>query len=175
MATVRPSAPSPDGPTGVRITVLAVGRLKDAAERDLVTRYVDRARSAGRQLGFTGPEVVEFAESRAARPADRKAEEAQDLRQRAADGVLVVLDERGPYPTSEDFAQRLAGWRDDGRRSAVFVIGGADGLDPALIAAADARVGFGRMTLPHQIVRVLLAEQLYRAMTILSGHPYHRV
>jgi 23S rRNA (pseudouridine1915-N3)-methyltransferase len=158
----------------VRVSILAVGRLKDAAERDLVRRYLERARASGRQLGFAGFEVVELAESRASRSPDRKAEEAAQLRAKAGESALIVLDERGPCPTSEGFAEGLARRRDGGNRGLCLLIGGADGLDPALIEDAGERIGFGRMTLPHQLVRVLVAEQLYRAMTILSGHPYHR-
>ncbi|MHB2169507.1 23S rRNA (pseudouridine(1915)-N(3))-methyltransferase RlmH [Alsobacter sp. R-9] len=158
----------------MRITVLAVGRLKDSAERDLLARYLDRAKATGRGLGFSGFNVVDVAESRAQRPEDRKAAEAAVLREKAGEALVIVLDERGPYPTSEAFAEQLAKARDAGRRSAVLVVGGADGLDPALIVGADDRMGFGRFTLPHQLVRVLVAEQLYRAMTILAGHPYHR-
>ncbi|GGH31592.1 ribosomal RNA large subunit methyltransferase H [Alsobacter metallidurans] len=161
----------------MRIAVIAVGRLKDGPERELVARYDERARASGRTLGFTGFEAFELAESRASRPADRKAEEAAAIRSRLAglgDPAVIALDERGANPTSEAFAQSLASRRDAGLRSLALLIGGADGLDPALAAQAQERVSFGRMTLPHQLVRVLAAEQLYRAMTILSGHPYHR-
>jgi 23S rRNA (pseudouridine1915-N3)-methyltransferase len=158
----------------VRIVVLAVGRLKDGPERDLVARYVERARAAGRALGFGEVEVLEVAESRAPRPADRKAEEAHALRTRAGTAAVIALDERGATLASEAFAQRLAGLRDAGTRDLAIVIGGADGLDPGFVAQAQDRLSFGRMTLPHQIVRILAAEQVYRAMTILAGHPYHR-
>ena len=174
MAIVRQSARRPDGTGSVRIGILAVGRLKDGAERDLVGRYLERARAPGRQLGFSGFEVIEIAESRATRPPDRKAEEATQIRAKLADAAIVALDEGGQSPTSEDFAAGLGRRRDAGCRGLWLVIGGADGLDPAFLASAQERIGFGRMTLPHQIVRVLAAEQLYRAMTILSGHPYHR-
>jgi 23S rRNA (pseudouridine1915-N3)-methyltransferase len=158
----------------VRILILAVGRLKDGPERDLVARYVDRARSAGKALGFADVEVAEFPESRATRPADRKAEEAQALAARCAGWTILALDERGTELTSEAFAERLGRWRDAGTRGLALVIGGADGLDPGFSAGAAERLSFGRMTLPHQIVRILAAEQVYRAMTILAGHPYHR-
>ena len=158
----------------MRIGILAIGRLKDAAERDLVGRYLDRARAPGRQLGFSGFEVIEIAESRAARSPDRKAEEAAQIRAKVADAVVIALDEGGSSPGSETFASGLARRRDSGCRGLWMVIGGADGLDPTFLNSAQERIGFGRMTLPHQIVRVLVAEQLYRAMTILSGHPYHR-
>lgn len=158
----------------MRILILAVGRLKDGPERDLVARYAERAAAVGRTLGFTGFDGVDLPESRAQRPADRKAEEASALKAKAGDAALVVFDEKGTSPTSEDFAALLAAGRDAGRRSMAMVIGGPDGLDPTLAERAEARIAFGRMTLPHQIVRGLVAEQLYRAMTILSGHPYHR-
>jgi len=158
----------------VRVQILAVGRQKDGPERDLTVRYLERARGSGKPLGLTGFDVVEIAESRASRPADRKAEEAAQLRTKADGAVLLALDERGGQMSSEAFAAWLAARRDAGARSLAVVIGGADGLDPAFAAAADERLAFGRMTLPHQIVRILAAEQLYRAMTILSGHPYHR-
>ena len=158
----------------MRILILAVGRLKDGPERELVARYGERAVATGRALGFTGFDSGELPESRAQRPVDRKAEEAVALRAKAGDSGLVVFDEKGSSPTSEAFAGLLAAGRDAGRRSMAMVIGGPDGLDPALAGTAEARISFGRMTLPHQIVRGLVAEQLYRAMTILSGHPYHR-
>jgi 23S rRNA (pseudouridine1915-N3)-methyltransferase len=91
-----------------------------------------------------------------------------------AGGVVVALDERGKTLGSEDFAQRLLRWRDDGKPALSFVIGGADGLDPAFVKAADLTLSFSPLTWPHQLVRIMLAEQLYRATTILSGHPYHR-
>jgi 23S rRNA (pseudouridine1915-N3)-methyltransferase len=158
----------------MRITVLAVGRLKDGPERELVARYVERARATGRSLGFSGPDLIELSESRAARPEDRKAEEARAIRDKAADARLIVLDERATSPSSADFARMLARWRDGGDKAAVFVIGGADGLAPGLREAADAAISFGAMTLPHQLARLLITEQIYRAMSILSGHPYHR-
>jgi 23S rRNA (pseudouridine1915-N3)-methyltransferase len=158
----------------MRLILLAVGRLKDGPERELVGRYAERARAAGRSLGFSGPDLAECAESRAARPADRKAEEARVLMEKAGDAALVVMDEGGAMLDSAGFATLLAQRRDAGQKALALVIGGADGLDPGLVAAAQARIAFGRMTLPHQIVRALAAEQLYRAMTILSGHPYHR-
>lgn len=158
----------------MRVLVLAVGRLKDGPERELVARYRERAVATGRTLGFAGFDIVEIPESRAQRSADRKAEEAVALRAKAGDALLVALDERGTMHPSEDFAAMLGRRRDAGQRALAFLIGGADGLDPALAAQAEERIAFGRMTLPHQIVRVLVAEQVYRAMTILSGHPYHR-
>jgi 23S rRNA (pseudouridine1915-N3)-methyltransferase len=168
------SPPDTRRSTAVRILVLVVGRLKDGPERDLTARYLDRARAAGRSLGLSPIDLVEVAESRAARAADRKAEERAVLRERIGSAGLVALDERAPSRSSEDFARMITQRRDAGLRDAAFVIGGPDGLDPALLQSADETVSFGRMTLPHQLVRVLLCEQIYRATTILSGHPYHR-
>jgi 23S rRNA (pseudouridine1915-N3)-methyltransferase len=158
----------------MRIGVMAVGRLKDGPERELLARYLERARACGKPLGFSGFEIVEIAESRATRPADRKAEEAREILTRAAGSLIVALDERGRSRDSQAFAGDLVARRDGGSRSLTFVIGGADGFDPSVLNASDGSLSFGTMTLPHQLVRVLLAEQLYRAMTIVSGHPYHR-
>ena len=159
----------------MRIDLVAIGRMKSGPERDLVARYLERAVATGRGLGLTGFAVSERAESRASGAESRKAEEAKDLGEAIAEGaVRVVLDERGRSPTSEDFAAQLVKWRDAGRPAVAFVIGGADGLDHAFMDAADRRLGFSALTWPHQLVRIMLAEQLYRATTILSGHPYHR-
>jgi len=157
----------------VRLSVLCVGRLKGGPERELVDRYRQRVDALGRSVGTGGLDVIELPESRARRDADRLAEEAAALLDRAGSSVLVVFDERGNSPTSEAFAQRIGRWRDEGRNVA-FVIGGPDGLDVSVRRRADLVVSFGALTLPHQIVRVLVVEQLYRALTILSGHPYHR-
>lgn len=158
----------------MRFGVIAVGRLKAGPERELCARYADRITEAGRALGFAGPDIVEIAESRAGRPEDRKREEAAALRARLPQGLIIAFDERGAALGSEAFAQRLARERDSGVRAAALLIGGADGLDEALRREAGLVLSFGAMTLPHQLVRVLAVEQLYRALTILSGHPYHR-
>lgn len=148
--------------------------MKNGPERDLVARYLDRATGSGKPLALTGFEVAELSESRAGSAAARKSEEARALRGALPDGIVVVLDERGKSIGSEAFAAQLARWRDDGRPAASFVIGGADGLDPEFVRAADLSLSFSPMVWPHQLVRIMLAEQLYRATTILSGHPYHR-
>lgn len=148
--------------------------MKAGPERELVARYLERAGASGKPLGLSGFEVIELAESRAGSAASRKSEEARALRAALPDGVVVALDERGKAIGSEAFAGRIARWRDDGRPAASFVIGGADGLDPDFTAAADLVLSFSPMVWPHQLVRIMLAEQLYRATTILSGHPYHR-
>lgn len=159
----------------MRIAIHAVGRLKSGPERDLADRYLDRAGKIGRSLGITAVTGREWPESRALRPDDRKAEEAAALLAELPEGAaLWAFDERGDSPTSTGFAADLARLRDAGRSALVFAIGGADGHGPALLDRADRRLAFGRLTLPHQIVRILAAEQVYRALTILSGHPYHR-
>jgi 23S rRNA (pseudouridine1915-N3)-methyltransferase len=158
----------------VKVTVLAVGRLKAGAERELFDRYRDRADRAGRQLGLS-VELRELPEGSARNPETRKAEEATAILAAVPTGAaLIALDERGKPLDSRGFADRLAAWRDGGARDLAIVIGGADGLGPAVGDKADLRLAFGAMTWPHQLVRILLAEQLYRAVTILSGHPYHR-
>jgi 23S rRNA (pseudouridine1915-N3)-methyltransferase len=159
----------------VRIAVLAIGRLKIGPERDLCERYLDRARKAGRALGFRGFEVQEVAESRAQRPAERSAAEGDALAAMLGSGTrAIALDQRGDLLDSAAFARDLAGDVAAGAAGATFIIGGADGLSAKVLERSDARIAFGRVTWPHQLVRILLAEQLYRAMTILSGHPYHR-
>ena len=159
----------------MRLVIAAVGRLKAGPERELVARYVERAGQLGRSLGLDAPEILELEESRARRPEDRKRDEAERLRA-ALDArfSICALDERGTTVSSEAFAADVRRRRDDGAAGLAFVIGGADGFSAEFLAAADMRLAFGAMTWPHQIVRILLAEQIYRAATILAGHPYHR-
>lgn len=158
----------------MRIALVAVGRLKSGPERDLVERYCERVNALARGLGFSALELVEIAESRARRDADRRGEEASSLLLKAGD-VSIVLDERGSSLTSVALAARVAGWRDGGRTGLAWVIGGPDGLDGTVRDRADLLLSFGALTLPHQLVRVLVVEQIYRTLTILAGHPYHRV
>lgn len=159
----------------MRLEIHAVGRLKSGPERELAERYLDRLAKAGPQIGLEFGGVTEHAESRAKSSALRRREEAEKLTaQFGASAAIIVLDETGKNTGSESFAGKLGRMRDDGRAGATFVIGGPDGLDETLGGKADLVISFGAMTWPHQLVRVLLAEQLYRAVTILSGHPYHR-
>jgi 23S rRNA (pseudouridine1915-N3)-methyltransferase len=159
----------------MRIVVIAVGRLKQGPERELAERYRERFDDLGRKLGFRGLDIHEIPESRAREAATRIAEEAAAIAATIPErSVLVCLDEHGQNIDSTTFARHLAGWRDEAAPSAVFVIGGADGLSPELRRRAKLGVAFGAATWPHQIVRVLLLEQLYRTATILAGHPYHR-
>jgi 23S rRNA (pseudouridine1915-N3)-methyltransferase len=159
----------------MRLTIAAIGRMKAGPERELVARYLDRAVAGGRALSLTGFEIAEFSESRASSSPTRKVEEAKLLASAIPTGsVVICLDERGKSIGSEPFAKQIGRWRDDGRAAVSFVIGGADGLDPAFVANADLVLSFSPLTWPHQLVRIMLAEQLYRTTTILSGHPYHR-
>ena len=159
----------------MRLTVAAVGRMKTGPERELADRYLDRLAKGGTALGLDYAGLAEHPESRAAGAAERKRDEASRLVASLPDkAVLVALDETGKTPSSEDFAAEIARLRDEGTRDLAFLLGGPDGLDPDLRRQARLVLSLGRMTWPHQIARILLAEQLYRAVTILSGHPYHR-
>jgi 23S rRNA (pseudouridine1915-N3)-methyltransferase len=159
----------------MEVSILAVGRLKSGPESELCARYLDRARKSGRSLGFRGFTVQEHAESRALRPAGRIAQEAEGLEAALGQGGRrICLDAEGELVDSAAFAAELSRSAAAGTPRTVFVIGGPDGLSDKVRGAADRNISFGRVTWPHQIVRVLLAEQLYRSMTILSGHPYHR-
>lgn len=159
----------------MRIALIAVGRLKAGPERELFERYVARLRAMARSVGVADVDLREIDESRARRPEDRREDEAAAILKAVGPrDVLVVLDERGPSPTSADWAADVARERDRGQGGYAVVIGGPDGLSPTLRARAHKVVSFGAMTWPHQLVRVMAAEQLYRALSILSGHPYHR-
>ncbi len=160
----------------MRIILSAIGRLKAGPEREICARYIERAQLAARSVGLVAVDMRECDESRARRPEDRKAEEARALSASISAGArLIVLDERGKTMGSEAFAADLGGARDSGTSAYVLVIGGPDGIDPELRARASLVLAFGAMTWPHQLVRIMAAEQIYRAITILSGHPYHRV
>ncbi len=159
----------------MKLILGAVGRLKAGPERDLTSRYEERARAACRGVGLTGLEMRETDESRARRSDDRKLEEARALDAFLPPGARVIaLDERGRNVTSEAFAADIGRARDDGISGYALLIGGPDGLDESIRQRAALTIAFGAMTWPHQIVRALAVEQLYRAITILSGHPYHR-
>ncbi len=159
----------------MRLLVAAVGRLRDGPERELTERYRKRAEQAGRRIGFRDTEGVEIRDSRAQDVGKRMIEESIALANVIPDkAVTILLDERGESLDSAALAARLRRWRDDGRPAAVFVIGGDDGLAASLRDKADLRLAFGAATWPHQLVRAMLLEQIYRAVTILSGHPYHR-
>jgi 23S rRNA (pseudouridine1915-N3)-methyltransferase len=159
----------------MRLLIAAVGRIKAGPERELFERYLERANAVGRRVALFPLDVKEVPESAARRPADRAAEETARLEAAIPESARrIVLDSRGRNLSTEDLAARLAALRDRGAPATVFLLGGPDGLDPAAARKADLTLSFGAATFPHQIVRILLAEQIYRAVTILSGHPYHR-
>ncbi len=158
----------------MKITVLAVGRMKSGPEKELAGRYLDRFAKVAPTVGLSFGGLTELAEGRGRAADERRREEGAQLAPLAADRALVLLDEGGRNLSSEELASLVGRWRDGGRREVVFAIGGPDGHDPAFAAAAEVKLAFGAATWPHQIVRVMLAEQLYRVATILSGHPYHR-
>ncbi len=159
----------------MRIIVAAIGRLK-GPESELAERYAKRATQSGRALGWKSVEVVEIKESHADEAMKRMLEESIALANVIPQGAAVVLlDEKGDALGSQAFATELATWRENNKPAVVFMIGGADGLAASLRDKADLRLSFGKATWPHQLVRAMVLEQIYRATTILSGHPYHRV
>jgi 23S rRNA (pseudouridine1915-N3)-methyltransferase len=159
----------------MRLLIAAVGRLKQGPERELFAHYMARAEAAGRMLGFSPLSVIEVPESKAGTAPLRCQDEAAALLAKLpSPHKLICLDPKGKAMTSEAFAGRLAKFRDEGTRALAFLIGGADGLGKEALKHADVVLSLGSMTLPHGLARIVLAEQLYRAATILSGHPYHR-
>ncbi|NOD84773.1 23S rRNA (pseudouridine(1915)-N(3))-methyltransferase RlmH [Ruegeria sp. HKCCD6119] len=156
----------------MRISIVAVGRLRAGPEKSLLDDYLTRFDRTGRALGLGPARVIEVEDKKNA----GMGAEAALLRKALPKGaVICTLDERGRVMSSPDFAKKLGSWRDAGRQDLALIIGGADGIDPALRAEADFSLSLGSMVWPHMLVRVMLAEQLYRAATILSGGPYHRV
>ena len=158
----------------MRLTLASIGKLRDGPERDLFDRYWQRLEASGRRISLGPCNLIELPESRAASAEARTADEAQRLVAKLGDSRLVVLDERGKSISSDAFATLIRRQRDAGTQSMSFVIGGPDGHGTALRDRASELISFGAMTMPHGLVRVVLAEQLYRAATIISGHPYHR-
>ena len=159
----------------MRIVIAAVGRLKQGPERELAERYRKRAADAGRSVGLNAFDIVEIKESRADDAARRMLEESIAIANIVPDGAAtVILDERGENMSSAHIAGRLQDWRRQDAPAVVFIIGAADGLAPSLRKKASLAIAFGGATWPHQLIRIMLLEQLYRAVTILAGHPYHR-
>ena len=155
----------------MRVQICAVGRLRQGPERDLYDDYLTRFDRTGRALALGPAQMIEVEDKKCG----GMAAEAALLRRAVPDGALICsFDERVRVMSSPQFADMLGGRRDQGRQDVAFVIGGADGIDPALRADADASLSFGAMVWPHMLVRVMLAEQLYRAASILSAGPYHR-
>ena len=159
----------------MRLSSIAIGRLMDGPERVLCLRYSKRIDEAGRAVALGPLALSEFPEARQASARQRQADDAARLTAAASEADLVVaLDETGKTMTSEAFARWLGARRDEGRRTVAFLIGGADGHGPAALERAALKLSLGPMTLPHGLARIVLVEQIYRAATILAGHPYHR-
>ncbi|CUH64709.1 Ribosomal RNA large subunit methyltransferase H [Thalassovita gelatinovora] len=156
----------------MRVHICAVGRMRSGPERALIDDYLTRFDRSGRGLGL-GPLTIHEVEDK--KGGGMAAEAALLERALPQGAVICTMDERGKLLSSPDFADKLAGWRDAGRGDLAFVIGGADGIDPALRANADFSLSFGKMVWPHMLARAMLCEQLYRAASILAGSPYHRV
>lgn len=153
----------------MRLTFLVVGKMKSGPERELVDEYIKRARPVARGLGFRAIEEVEVASG-----GGLEAEADRLLEKIPAGARVLRLDEFGPAMGSADFAGKLASWRDQGTPDLVFLIGGAEGYGDAVRKAAQDTLAFGPQTWPHRFVRVMLAEQIYRAVSILAGTPYHK-
>jgi len=159
----------------MHIIIAAIGRLKQGPETELSERFRKRAAQTGRNLGLRDVEIVEIRESRSDDAGKRMLEESIALANIIPQGAAVVLlDALGENLDSASLAGKLAAWRSNDRPAVVFMIGGADGLAATLRTKAELRLAFGAATWPHQLVRIMLLEQLYRATTILTGHPYHR-
>ena len=161
--------------SSVRLLVAAIGRLKQGPERLLAERYHERAVKAGRGVGLRSVDMVELEESRAGDAARRREEEAARLLERLPEGAaIVLLDETGETLDTAALTEKVRRWRDGGRSATAFLIGGPDGTAQALKDRCDLCLALGALTWPHQFVRVMLLEQIYRVTTVLAGHPYHR-
>lgn len=159
----------------MRLLLIGVGRLKGGPERELFERYFKRLADLARTIGVAGVDLREIEEGRARRAEDRQAEEARAIRAALPKGArIALLDERGAALSSVQWASEIGKARDNAAPAYALVIGGPDGLDPSLRGDAHGILSFGAMTWPHQLVRVMAAEQLYRSLSILAGHPYHR-
>lgn len=159
----------------MHLTIAAVGKLKAGPERELYRRYAKRVTQAGRALNIGPLASIEIGESRMGSARERRTGEAGALLGRLPDkAMLIALDEKGDALTSAQFAKHLRLQQEAGAAHLVFALGGPDGHGAALRERAARCISLGAITLPHMLARIVLAEQLYRAMTILSGHPYHR-
>lgn len=155
----------------MKLSLVTVGRLRSGPEATLISDYLSRFEKTGRNIGLGPAQIIEVEDKKGGgKPAEAVLLE-KALPQQA---IRVALDERGKLLSSPEFAQKLASWRDHGQSHIAFMIGGADGLESRLLSRADLTLSFGNMVWPHKLARVMLAEQLYRAASILSGAPYHR-
>jgi len=159
----------------MKLTIFAIGRMKSGPDRDLLERYTGRANNTGKSLQLDGPGIREFSESRAKTSEKRKQDEAAIMLAEIPRGAyLIALDEYGQDISSNKLANLLTSKADEACPNIVFAIGGPDGHGQQILDNAQRKIRFGSMTWPHQMVRIMLAEQIYRSMTILTGHPYHR-
>ncbi|MEM8569886.1 MAG: 23S rRNA (pseudouridine(1915)-N(3))-methyltransferase RlmH [Pseudomonadota bacterium] len=155
----------------MRISIVAVGKLRSGPERDLSEDYLTRFARAGRVRSLGPASIVEVEDRKGG---GAKAEAQLLLSALPPNAKVFALDERGKTLSSPQFAERLKAEAEQGARELAILIGGADGLTEEIRSRADLLVSFGPMVWPHKLVRVMLAEQLYRAASILSGSPYHR-
>ena len=159
----------------MHIVITAIGRMKSGNEREMLEKYVKRVIQTGKMIGVSGIDIIEPNESRAKSSELRKEEEARKLLAAiSTQSSVVALDESGDSLNSKDLANFVDAQINNGKEKLTFVIGGADGLGSAVFKRANKTIAFGSMTWPHMLARIMLTEQIYRAITILSGHPYHR-
>lgn len=159
----------------MKLHVAAVGKLKAGPERDLAEHYFSRIGQLARQAGISSLTVTEHPESQASTAELRKTEEATRLLGACpASAIIIALDEHGTAMTSKEFAATIQKRMETGASDLAFLIGGPDGHSSAVKARASMMVSMGRMTWPHRLARIMLAEQIYRSVTILLNHPYHR-
>jgi len=159
----------------MRVDIIAVGRIKPGPEKELFDLYAERFDAQGRSQSLGPLRLIEVEEKRPLARDELAEREGEKILSQLADGAkLIALDERGKAPESKRFAAQLGAWRDDGIQTTTLVIGGAGGLSKTVRARADLTISFGLQTWPHMLARAMLAEQLFRAATILQGHPYHR-
>ncbi len=155
----------------MEIRILAIGRAGKSAEAGLCADYLERARKSGAHLGLSRVFIQEIDE----RKADGRDAGSAALLRALGGEAFWLLDERGKVMASPEFSAALAGGRDEGMRRVNFVIGGADGVNDALRIEAGRMLSFGKMVWPHMLARVMLCEQIYRAVSIWGNSPYHRV
>lgn len=159
----------------MKLCIAAIGKLKSGPEKELVARYCDRITAAGKPIGCTQFQNIEIPESRASGSDQRKADEFSSLIGKLPDsGIVIAFDERGKTPDSRAFSSLVQRHIENGAQQISFIVGGPDGLSQEMRQHADHVVSFGSLTMPHQLVRILVAEQVYRAITLLTNHPYHR-
>tara|TARA_B100000768_G_scaffold58540_1_gene56635 strand:- start:1860 stop:2330 length:471 start_codon:yes stop_codon:yes gene_type:complete len=156
----------------MRLRIVTIGRQRNGPEKDLIDDYISRFNRIGRVVGLGPAEIIELEDKK---NGGKAAEAILLLKPITASAYVVALDERGMQQTSPEFAKKIVSIRDDAPSELFFVIGGADGLDAEVLNRSDARLSFGKMVWPHMLARVMLTEQLYRAASILTGGPYHRV